>query len=92
MAKQRRHDREFLMTTQDIVDNWRQEAVQEGVEQGVATSLIDIYEARFGAIPADLRAVVDGTHDETALRGWLRLAVSAGADDVAATLRALRAS
>jgi hypothetical protein len=27
-------DQEFLMDTQDIVDTWRREAVQEGIEQG----------------------------------------------------------
>jgi hypothetical protein len=32
---QTREDQEFLMHTQDIVENWRQEAIQEGVKQGV---------------------------------------------------------
>jgi len=34
-AMQTSHDQEFLMNTQDIVETWRREAVQEGVKQGV---------------------------------------------------------
>lgn len=35
-AHQTGDDQEFLMTTHDIVENWRREAIQEGVEQGIA--------------------------------------------------------
>jgi hypothetical protein len=31
-------DQEFLMQTQDIVETWRQEAIQEGVKQGECAS------------------------------------------------------
>jgi hypothetical protein len=34
-AKQTSDDQEFLMDTQDIVESWRREAIQEGVKQGV---------------------------------------------------------
>jgi flagellar biosynthesis/type III secretory pathway protein FliH len=34
-AKQTNDDQEFLMTTQDIVETWRQEAIQEGIKQGL---------------------------------------------------------
>ena len=74
--------------TQDIVDNWRREAIQEGVKQGP----IDVYEARFGAIPEDSRTVIDGTHDERALRAWVRLASTRDAAEVAAAIRAFRES
>lgn len=89
--KQTKDDQEFLMNTQDIVETWRREAVQEGVRQGVehgvACSLIDFYEARFGAIPADVRAVIEGTHDESKLRGWVKLAGAHSADEVIAAIR-----
>jgi hypothetical protein len=99
-AKQTSDDQEFLMDTQDIVENWRREAIQEGVEQGVKQGveqgikevLIDVYEARFGAMPEDLRAVVDDMHDEPTLRTWARLASTRSADEVAATLRRSRPS
>jgi hypothetical protein len=95
-AKQTSDDQEFLMNTQDIVDTWRREAIQEGVKQGlergVACSLVDIYEARFGAMPDDIRAVIEDTHDEATLRAWVKLAGTRGADEIAAAIRAFRAS
>jgi hypothetical protein len=36
-AKQTTDDQEFLMDTQDIVETWRREAIQEGVKQGSRT-------------------------------------------------------
>jgi hypothetical protein len=80
------------MHTRDIVETWRQEAVREGIEQGVARSLIVVYEARFGAIPDELRAVIEDTHDEPTLRAWLKLAGTRGADEITAVIRAYRAS
>ncbi len=103
-AKQTTDDQEFLMDTQDIVETWRREAVQEGVQQGlqeglqrglqqgVAHSLVEVYEARFGAMPADLRAVVEATNDEPTLVTWLRLATTRSADEIAAAIRSFRAS
>jgi hypothetical protein len=91
-AKRTTDDQEFLVDTQDIVDTWRREAVQEGVKQGVAHSLIEIYEARFGAMPEDLRAAVDDTDDERMLVTWLRLAGTRGANEIAAAIRASRTS
>ena len=120
--KQMSNDQEFLMHTQDIVENWRQEAIQEGVKQGIergieqgieqgiergieqgiergikqgseratARSLVDVYEARFGAMPEDLRAVVDDTHDEPTLRAWIKLAGTREAHEIAAAIRAAR--
>jgi hypothetical protein len=98
--KQTTDDQEFLMDTQDIVDAWRREAIQEGVKQGreqgvkqgVAHSLVEVYEARFGAMPEDLRAVVEDTDDEPTLVAWLRLAGTRSADEIAAAIRAFRAS
>jgi flagellar biosynthesis/type III secretory pathway protein FliH len=34
-AQQTSDDQEFLMNTQDIIETWRREAIQEGVEQGL---------------------------------------------------------
>jgi hypothetical protein len=45
-------DQEFLMQTQDIVETWRQEAVQEGVKKGVQQGecavLMRLLRQRFG--------------------------------------------
>jgi len=35
LAQQTSDDQEFLMNTQDIVESWRREAIQEGVKQGL---------------------------------------------------------
>jgi len=59
------------MATQDIVETRRREAIQdgakqgreegrvEGVKQGVAHALVEVYEARFGVMPDDLRALAE---------------------------------
>jgi hypothetical protein len=51
-AQQTSDDQEFLMNTQDIVQTWRREAIQEGVEQGVERErklLLRLLRRRFGA-------------------------------------------
>ena len=86
------------MTTHDIVDAWRREAIEEGEkkgekkgrEGGAASSLIDLFEARFGAMPEDVRRVVEGTHDEITLRGWVKLAGTHGVEEIVAAIRAHR--
>lgn len=70
------------MDTQDLVDIC--------VLAGITRSLIVVYEARFGAMPEDLRAVVQDRHDEPRLVGWLRLASTRSADEIAAAIRASR--
>lgn len=85
-AEQTSDDQEFLMQTQDIVETWRQEAIQEGI----ARSLIGFYEARFGAMPDDVRGIIEDTHDEATLSGWVKLAGTHSADEVAAAIRASR--
>lgn len=75
------------MDTQDIVERWRREAIQEGR----ACALIELYQARFGAMPDDVRAVVEDTHDEPTLRAWVRLASTSDANEIAAAIRASRA-
>jgi Domain of unknown function (DUF4351) len=51
-AEQTDDDQEFLMNTQDIVEAWRQEAVQEGerkgVQKGERTVLLRLLRRRFG--------------------------------------------
>ena len=62
------------------------------VQEGVAHALIEVYEARFGAMPEDLRTVVNDTDDEPTLVAWLRLVGTRSADEVAAAIRSFRAS
>jgi len=55
-AQQTSDDQEFLMNTQDIVETWRREAIQEGVKQGLEQGvererklLLRLLRRRFGA-------------------------------------------
>jgi len=80
------------MNTEDIVETWRQEGIQEGFRQGLARSLVHIYAVRFGAMPEELRAVIEDVHDESVLYAWLDLAGTRDADEIAAAIRAFRTS
>jgi hypothetical protein len=60
--------------------------LEKGVAQGVAASLLDAYEARFGAPPPELAAKVRATHDEATLRAWLKLVVTRSPGEIAAAL------
>jgi hypothetical protein len=99
-TKQTAEDQEFLMDTQDAVEIWRREAVQEGIEQGLqqgarqnaVRSLVEVFEARFGEMPEDLRAVLEDVDDEPTLVEWLRLAATRSADEIADIIRSFRAS
>lgn len=93
-AQRTNEDEEFLMSTHDVVETWKQRMIEQGVargmrqglEQGVAASLLDAYAARFGTTPPDLAAKVSSTHDEATLRTWLKLVVTLSPDEIAAAL------
>ena len=85
-------EREFLMSTQDLYEEWRQKTEQAGVERKAKQDLLEIYETRFGAIPADLQAVIQATHDEPTLHAWFKLTITRSAEEIAAAIHASRAS
>ncbi|MEO7329051.1 MAG: hypothetical protein ABI193_10760 [Minicystis sp.] len=80
------------MDTQDVVEKFRAEAAQEGGVRRGAEDLIEVYEARFGAMSAELRTAIERTGDDALLRAWLRLAATRSAEELAAAVRAVRAS
>jgi hypothetical protein len=77
-----------------IFDEWdrrvrqksRKEGLEEGREQGIRQSLVDLYEARFGSIPATLRAAIEATEDEDTLRQWVVLAGTGSAQEIGAAV------
>ena len=89
-------EREIGPETKDTIVTAGQELIEQGrkqgIEQGIARSFVDVYEARFGAMPEAIRAVIEATHDEPTLRAWLKLACTRGADEIAAAIHAVRAS
>lgn len=98
--KQSKDDKEFLVETADIVEAFRREATQKGIAQGLAQgraqgaahSLVAVYEARFGAMPEDLRTIVENTHDDAMLLTWLQFASTHRANEVAAAIRSFRST
>ena len=103
-AKRTNDDEEFLMSTHEIVEAWkreqrqagiqegRQEGLQEGRQEGRQEAMLDLYEVRFGVVPKDLAAIIRATHDAATLRAWFKLAGTGTAEEVAARLRGHRAS
>jgi hypothetical protein len=63
---------------------------EQGIKRGIVRSLINIYEARFGAMPEEIRSVIEATHDEPTLLTWLTLAGTRGVDEITAAIRASR--
>jgi len=68
-AQQTDDDQEFLMHTQDIVGTWRQEAIQEGIQQGECAVLLRQLRQRFGdAVDAHVeRRVATASVDQIAI-------------------------
>ena len=97
-------DEEFLMSTQDIVEAWEQEKIKaghtaghteglrEGLKIGLKEAITETYEARFGAMPADLAAIVREMSDESAFRGLLKLIVAGTPEQIRDRLLSTRAS
>jgi hypothetical protein len=59
---------------------------EEGKEEGLRTALVNVYQARFGALPAALRTVIEATKDAPTLQDWTTLVGTATADEIAAAL------
>ena len=102
-ADRTNEDEEFMATTQEIFETWKREtkaeALAEGLAEGraeglalgLAKGLVAIYEIRFGAMPPELKAVVQGTEAEATLLGWYRLVETSTAENFAAAVLASRA-
>jgi hypothetical protein len=63
-----------------------EEGMKKGKEEGLRTALVNVYQARFGALPAALRTVIEATEDEPLLQHWTTLFGTATADEIAAAL------
>jgi hypothetical protein len=90
----REEERRFLMATQDLYEQWKQRMVQEGIQQGTqrtaAQALISVYEARFGPVPAELRAAIErAAAEEDALPRWAALFSTRPEQEIAKALLAI---
>jgi hypothetical protein len=66
-------DQEFLMQTQDIVETWRQEAIQEGQVK----ALLTVLRARGIAVPDAVQRRIQVERDLVRLERWLERAIVA---------------
>ena len=95
-------EREYLMSTMELYEQWEQkieskgveqgvkqglaQGVKKGLEQGVKKMLPRLYQARFGAPPAAILAAIDAMHDADTLEQWADLFTTKSAEEIAATL------
>lgn len=61
----------------------RQEGREEGLLTGARRAVLDVLEARFGAVAAEVREVVEAAGDRDTLQRWLRAAVRAPSAEAA---------
>ncbi len=79
-------ERRFLMATQDLYQQWKQRTLRQGMQEGAARLLLDLYEARFGAVPAGLRAAIEAASDRDTLRRWVTLIDTGSEQEIAQAL------
>lgn len=85
-------EKEFVVSTQDIVERLREEGREEGRAQGLRDAIIEVHETRFGAIAPELATAIRVERDLEALHRLNRAAVTCSADEFASLLRAWRVS
>ena len=64
-------------------EEWKREGLEQGLEQGLErgrlqgfrSDVLDVLEIRFGTVPVEVRAKVEGMHDDVALKSLHREAV-----------------
>ena len=83
-----RDDEEFLVATQDVVDDYIRRVKEEGSRLAQRQALIDVYTTRFGDPPASVVAIIARTTDPALLRTWLKLVANASAKDASAAIHA----
>jgi hypothetical protein len=84
--------REYLMNTSELYEQWKQRIEGEGVERGLRQALVSVYESRFGAMPAEIRAAIEATHDAATLNRWTTVIGARSAEEIADMVAADRGS
>jgi hypothetical protein len=87
-------EREYLMSTMELYEQWEQqieskgiaEGVKKGLEQGVKKMLRRLYQSRFGAPPPAILAAIEAMHDADTLDQWADLFIAKSAEEIAAAL------
>jgi hypothetical protein len=79
-------EREFLMTTAELYEYWKDQHKREGAEEALHDALRAAYEARFGPMPEDVAAAVETTHDSATLRRWVQIIATRTPEDIASAV------
>jgi hypothetical protein len=96
-------ERAFLMSTQDLYEQWEKRVTAEGMAkgraegmatgraegkaEGLVRTLIAMYETRFGPIPVEVSSALAKVAAPEATERWVGLFLTGSADDIAAALR-----
>jgi hypothetical protein len=81
-------EREYLMSTQNLYEEWERKTHEKGLEQGAKRALALLYQARFGAMPRAVADAVEATHNTATLERWLVLIGTRSQEEVAAAVQA----
>jgi hypothetical protein len=89
-------EQEYVMNSMELYEQWerqvRSEARDQGREQGreqtARKALVNLYRARFGALPPEIAAAIAAMHDPETLDRWLDLFEVKSSDEIAAALTA----
>jgi len=83
-------EREYLMSTQNLYEEWERRTREHGREQEAKRALSLIFEARFGTMPRALADAVEAERDTSTLERWLVLAGTRSQEEVIAAVQADR--
>jgi hypothetical protein len=72
---------------------WEREVEERGIQKGMEKGrselrklFVDLYQDRFGSLPAPLLAAVEGTEDTSRLRVWIGLLPKATVEEITAAV------
>jgi hypothetical protein len=93
------------MSTTTLYEHWRQHfedegeerglkkgearGLKQGEERGLKKALVKFYEARFGAMPAEVATALAAVHDAATLESWTKLAATCSAEAFRAAVQAV---
>lgn len=81
-------DKEFLMSTESLYEQWERKTIEQGSTQGAKRALAVFYEARFGTLPAAVAEAIEAMNDTATLERWMVLCATRSQEEIAAALQA----
>ena len=95
MSTQSLYEQWYQKVTEQGIEKSIEKGIKKGIKQGIERSrkalrqaVLTVYRVRFGAVPAEIAAVVEATREVARLERWIELLDTCSAEDFAAALRA----